>query len=174
MTLLSSNFKTCRSSQLYAWIPPARWSVKVLVFSTTTRGTRGTRGTCSTTASNPILIVNIASKVQPNISKKEDRSIFLRQSKIFGVGWMVAGSVNADPCKLGSVRFKADFEGLDHSLTALQRSVCHCGNVLGSFLSFTRVRALNGREKKLWIFDTIGRVQIACLLKVELLLPPLD
>ena len=69
---------------------------------------------------------------------------------------MVAGSVNADPCKLGSVRFKADFEGLDHSLTALQRSVCHCGNVLGSFLSFTRVGALviatfkeNGSIKKL-------------------------
>ena len=55
---------------------------------------------------------------------------------------MVAGSVNADPCKSGSVRFKADLEGLDHSLTALQRSVCHCGNVLGSSLSFTRVGAL--------------------------------
>ena len=49
---------------------------------------------------------------------------------------MVAGSVNADPCKSGSVRFKADLEGLDHSLTALQRSVCHCGNILGSVLLF--------------------------------------
>ena len=49
---------------------------------------------------------------------------------------MVAGSVNADPCKLGSVRFKADLEGLDHSLTALQRSVCHCGNVLGSIFFY--------------------------------------
>ena len=69
---------------------------------------------------------------------------------------MVAGSVNADPCKLGSVRFKADLEGLDHSLTALQRSVCHCGNVLGSFLSFSRVGAViivffkgNGSVKKI-------------------------
>ena len=68
--------------------------------------------------------------------KRRTGQFFLRQSKIFGVGWMVAGSVNADPCKLGSVRFKADLEGLDHSLTALQRSVCYCGNVLGSIFFY--------------------------------------
>ena len=69
---------------------------------------------------------------------------------------MVAGSLNAHSCKLESVGFLADLEGLDHPLTALQRSVCHCDNVLGSFLLFTRVGALmialfkgNGSEKKL-------------------------
>ena len=68
----------------------------------------------------------------------------------------MAGSMNADSCKLESVRFLADLEGLNHPLTALQRSVCHCGNVLGGFSSFTRVRALmivfskgNGSVKKL-------------------------